>query len=247
MQSVAAVMTKLKGLGTEQTRKIYVRHGAVPKKVLGVSVADMKATEKSIRKELGKGHEAERQRLALGLYATGIYDAMYLAGMLADGAKMTVDELRAWARGSGGMSMIAEYTVPWVAVENAAGRELALEWIGRGGEFVAASGWCTYSGLLSTKPDAELDLHEIKALLKRVTEGIHKAANRERYTMNGFVIAVGSYVRPLEKEAKAAATKIGAVSVEMGETACKVPDAAAYIAKTEAAGKAGVKKKTIRC
>jgi len=247
MPTVATVMTKMKELGKEPTRKTYLRHGAVPGRVLGVSTADMKAVEKTIRKELGKGHDVERQKLAMGLYATGVFDAMYLAGMLADGAKMNRDELHAWADGTDGMRMIAEYTVPWVAVENAAGRELALEWIGSKKEYVASSGWCTYSGLASMTPDMELDLKEIKTLLKRVVDGIDGAANRERYTMNGFVIAVGSYVRPLENEAKAAAAKIGAVSVEMGETACKVPDAAEYIAKVEAHGKAGVKKKTIRC
>jgi len=37
------------------------------------------------------------------------------------------------------------------------------------------------------------------------------------------------------------------VSVEMGETACKVPLATEYIAKIEAAGKLGKKRKTMRC
>jgi len=65
--------------------------------------------------------------------------------------------------------------------------------------------------------------------------------------MNGFVIAVGTYVRPLLKEAKEAARKIGEVSVDVGETACNVPLATAYIEKIEAAGRVGKKRKTIRC
>jgi hypothetical protein len=47
-------------------------------------------------------------------------------------------------------------------------------------------------------------------------------------------------------KAKAAAQQIGAVSVDMGDTACKVPSAAAAIAKVEAAGRVG-KRKTMRC
>jgi hypothetical protein len=54
-------------------------------------------------------------------------------------------------------------------------------------------------------------------------------------------------VKPLEKQAKAAAKKIGEVSVDMGDTACKIPLATAYIEKVEAAGKLGQKRKTIRC
>jgi len=62
--------------------------------------------------------------------------------------------------------MIAEYPVPWVAVENASGRELALEWMKSKKEHVASTGWCTYSGLLATKPDEQLDLAEIEKLIR---------------------------------------------------------------------------------
>jgi hypothetical protein len=65
--------------------------------------------------------------------------------------------------------------------------------------------------------------------------------------MNVFVISVGGYVKALLKEAKAAAAKIGDVSVDVGDTACEVPLAAAYIAKMEKAGRVGKKRKTLRC
>jgi len=41
--------------------------------------------------------------------------------------------------------------------------------------------------------------------------------------------------------------EIGTVSVDMGDTACNVPLATAYIEKIEAAGRVGKKRKTIRC
>ena len=65
--------------------------------------------------------------------------------------------------------------------------------------------------------------------------------------MNGFVIAVGTYVKPLLKQAKASARQIGAASVDVGDTACSVPLAIAYIEKIESAGRIGQKRKTIRC
>jgi hypothetical protein len=114
-------------------------------------------------------------------------------------------------------------------------------------EGVACAGWCTYTGLVATQPDEALDLAEIEGLLGTVVKGMGSAPNRVRYTMNGFVIAVGSYAQPLLKEAKAAARQIGAVAVNVGETACKVPLATASIAKIEAAGRVGKKRKTIRC
>jgi hypothetical protein len=61
------------------------------------------------------------------------------------------------------------------------------------------------------------------------------------------VIAVASYVKPLLKNAKVAAKTIGTVSVDMGDTACKVPLATEYVEKIEKMGRIGKKRKTIKC
>ena len=238
MSTVTSVMAELKKKGTEKTRKIYARHGMTTDNMFGVSVADLKVIAKTI-----KGQQA----LACELYETGNMDAMYLAGMVADGSQMTPKQLNEWAEGAANLQMVAEYTVPWVTVENPHGRDLAMQWIKSKKEHVASSGWCTYSGLVGTKPDDALDLAEIKSLLGTIVKGIKSAQNRVRYTMNGFVIAVGSYVKPLSKQAKATARQIGVVSVDVGDTACNMPLATAYIEKIEAAGRAGQKRKTIRC
>jgi 3-methyladenine DNA glycosylase AlkD len=238
MPTANSIMDALKKKGSEKTRAIYARHGMAGKPMFGVSIADLKVIAKTI-----KGQQA----LACELYETGNLDAMYLAGMVADGSQMTADQVTAWAEGAAGLQMISEYTVPWVAVENAQGRELAKRWMASKREHVASSGWTTYSGLVATKADADLDLAEIQGLLSRVVQGIGGAQNRVRHTMNGFVIAVGSCVRPLLKQAKSAAKQIGDVSVDVGDTACKVPLAMAYIQKIESAGRAGKKRKTIRC
>ncbi|MGH9741997.1 MAG: DNA alkylation repair protein [Candidatus Acidiferrum sp.] len=238
MATATSIMAELKKKGREQTRKIYARHGMATDNMFGVSVADLKIIAKTIKRQ---------QPLACELYETGNLDAMYLAGMVADGSQMTAKQLTAWADGAANFQMIAEYTVPWVTVENASARELAMQWMKSKKERVACSGWCTYSGLLSTKPDDELDLKEIESLLSAVVKAIKSAQNRVRYTMNGFVIAVGTYMKPLSKQAKAAARQIGEVSVDVGDTACSVPLAIAYIEKAEAAGRVGKKRKTIRC
>jgi 3-methyladenine DNA glycosylase AlkD len=238
MLSAASIMAELKKKGSAQTRKIYARHGNATQNMFGVSMADLKVIAKKI-----KGQQA----LACELYATGNMDAMYLAGLVANGAQMTAKQLNEWAESAAGLQMIAEYTVPSVAVENAQARDLAMRWIKSKNEQVASCGWCTYAGIVGTQADDILDLAEIKQLLATVVKEIHGAQNRVRYTMNGFVIAVGSCVRPLMKEAKASARQIGAVSVDMGETSCNVPLATAYIEKVEAAGRAGQKRKMIRC
>src|SRR5580658_3133937 len=134
MPTVTSVMADLKSKGKENTRKIYARHGMAAERVFGVSVADLKLIAKSIKGQ---------QVLACELYATGMMDAMYLAGMVADGSKLTRGQLNAWVEGASELQMISEYTVPWVTVENPHGRTLALEWIKSKEEHIAASGWAT--------------------------------------------------------------------------------------------------------
>jgi 3-methyladenine DNA glycosylase AlkD len=238
MATLTSVMDALKTKGTAQYRKTYARHGMAEARVLGVSSADMKALAKTIEGQ---------QELALQLYATGVMEAMYLAGMVADGALMTKPQLNSWAEGAEGLRMVAENTIAWVASESPFGRELAMKWIASKKEHVAAAGWTTYSGLVTVRADAELNLREIAGLLNKVAAEIAESKDRVKSTMNSFVIAVGSYVVPLREQAKATARQMGAVSVDVGDTACKVPDAVAYIEKIEAAGKAGIKRTTIRC
>ena len=61
-------------------------HG-VKEPIFGVKIEDMKKIQKRIKKDY---------QLALDLYDTGIYDAMYLAGLIADDAKMTKKDLQHW-------------------------------------------------------------------------------------------------------------------------------------------------------
>jgi 3-methyladenine DNA glycosylase AlkD len=237
MPTVSSIMAHLKKKGSEKTRKVYARHGMPADRAFGVSMADLKAIAKTIKGQ---------QDLACQLYETGNLDAMYLAGLVADGSQMSKKQLDDWAERATDMQMIYEYTVPWVAAESDHARGLAIKWIKSKKEHVAASGWRTYAGIVATRDDNALDLAEIEKLLKAVVKEMDSAQNRVRYTMNGFVIAVGSHVRPLLAQAKAAAKQIGAVSVNMGDTACKVPLATAYIQKIESGGRAGQKRTTVR-
>jgi 3-methyladenine DNA glycosylase AlkD len=231
------VMSGLRKMSTEQTRKTYLRHGAIEDRVLGVKVGDMKKLLKKIKGD---------QPLAMKIYATGIFDAMYLAGLAADGSRMTRKQLETWAR-QAEAPMISEYTIPGVAAESEHAVNLANKWIESKTEHVAASGWTTWAAVVSTQPDENLDLDHIEALIKRVVDEVHQAPNRVRYSMNNFVIGVGGYVKPLLSRAKAAAKKIGKVSVNVGDTSCKVPLATDYIAKIEKMGRVGKKRATAKC
>lgn len=230
-----AILDELRPLGRESYKKVMRNHG-VPEPFFGVKIEELKKIQKRIKRDY---------QLALDLYATGNYDAQYLAGLIADDAKMTKRDLQRWAEQA--CAPLSGCTVPWVAAGSPHAREIALEWIESDKDLVAAAGWTTLSGLVALKEDADLDLAELKRLLQRVQRTIHTAPNRVRYAMNGFVISVGSYVRSLTTLARQTGEKVGPVTVDMGNTACQVPFAPAYIDKVAARGSLGKKRKTMKC
>ena len=234
--TVNEIMSELQAMGNESIKKILLKHG-VKEPLFGVKVEHLKIIEKKVKTDY---------QLAKDLYATGNADAMYLAGLIADDAKMTKADLQTWVQQAVSEN-INGYTVPWVAAGSRYGCELALEWIDSDDEYIAAAGWSTLSNLVALKPDNELDVAAFKALLDRVVKTIHTSKNRVRSTMNGFVIAVGSYIMALTNDAISAAAKIGAVTVIKEGTACKVPDATVYIMKVKDKGALGKKKKTVKC
>jgi hypothetical protein len=236
MHSLLEVMAQLEKLGSAQQRKTYANHGAKGD-FYGVKIGDLKPIARSIMGD---------QELCLALYATGNFDAMYLAGLGIDAGRMSRKELERWLK-EAGWEMISEYTVPWVTAESAHARELALKWIDSPQEKAASAGWNTYSSYLAITADEALNLEEIGQLLDRVAREIRSAPNRVKYCMNNFVISVGGYVKPLLGQAKSTARTIGKVEVDMGNTECKVPLALGMIEKIESMGRVGKKRATARC
>lgn len=229
-------MSELAAKGSDSIKRTLLRHGA-KEPFFGVKISDLKPLHKKLRGD---------QALALQLYATGIGDAQYLAGMIADGAKMTRAQLQQWAD-TAAWSMISGNTVPWVAAEHPDGFTLALKWIDSKKESLADSGWKTLGALAAIVPDDQLPMKQFSALLDRVAKTMPSAPDDVRYAMNGFVIACGTYLAPLGDKAIATARKIGRVEIDMGDTACKVPEAEAYILKSRRGAPVAPKRKTVRC
>jgi len=230
------ILKKLQQLGNEGTANILLKHGA-KKPCYGVKIEELKKIQKQVKAD----HD-----LAIELFNSGVYDAMYLAGLIMDGASMSKKEIINWAETDYG-SAISSYTVPWVASESEYGYELALKWIESDKEFVAVSGWATLSALVTIKPDDELDVAQLKTLLEGIVKKIDAAPNRVKQAMNNYIISLGCYVAPLTADALKVAAKIGKVKVDVGDTACKIPDAADYINKLKNKDGIGKKRKTVKC
>jgi len=230
------ILKELEKYGSEQTKKTLIKHGA-REPFFGVKVADLK----KILKRTKKNHE-----LSLELYNTGNSDAMYLAGLMADEKKITEAQLDEWVE-KAYWYYLSEFAVAWVAAETEFGFKLGLKWIESDKEQIASAGWATLANVARVKKDEELDIEAYSKLLDRVEKDIHSAQNRVRYTMNGFVISIGTYIKDLTEKSLIVAKNIGKVDVFVGDTSCKVPLATEYIYKVIKMDKIGQKRQAARC
>ncbi len=230
------ILKQLETLGQPSIKNVLLKHG-IKEPLYGVKIEELKKIQKKIK----DGHE-----LSLQLFRTGVYDAMYLAGLIAEPEKMTIKDLQEWVK-LANAPVLYENTVAPVAAESKHGLELAKKWIASKDPGIASAGWAILADIVSITDDSELDIPMLKELLGKAATTIDGSPNRVKSTMNRFMIAVGIYVKELNALAKQTALKIGKVQVDMGDTACKVPFAVDYIEKAEAKNGIGKKKKTARC
>ena len=230
------ILAELKPLGSDSYKKVMLNHGT-KEPFFGVKISDLQKIVKRIKQDYP---------LALELYDTGNYDAMYLAGLIAHDAKMTKQDLTRWVSKAYCKGLYGA-TVPWVAAGSPQGWALGLEWIDSKKALIAAAGWATLGSIVSIKADADLDMAELKRLLQRVQKTIQQAPDPVRSQMNLFVIQVGCYVAPLSALAVQTGVAIGRVTVDAGNTACQVPFSPDYIGKVAKRGSIGKKRKSAKC
>jgi 3-methyladenine DNA glycosylase AlkD len=87
--AVPEVLAWLERKGTKRTRDGMARYGIYAKKVLGVTVGDIRA----LGKRLGRSHE-----LALALWKTGFYEARMLTSFVDEPARVTPAQMDRWSR-----------------------------------------------------------------------------------------------------------------------------------------------------
>lgn len=230
------IMRELESLGNERSKKYYEGQGA-REPLFGVTTGALKPIAKKIKKN---------QPLAEELYATGNYDAMYLAGMIADPKNMTPADFDRWIE-KAYFHMISDYIVAVTLAETDFAQEVADKFIASGNELVMSAGWSCYEWLIGSRKDTEFSRSKLLSMLETVEKCIHAQPNRTRYAMNGFVIAVGISFIPLHEEAMRTAERIGEVSVSLGKRACSVPNAYESIKRETAKGRLGFKRKNVRC
>ena len=210
------VIAELEEAGSEQTRKTYRRHGA-PDPMFGVSCAIQIKLAKPLR---------GNQQLAEELWASGNFDARWLACRIANPQQIKAGVLNSWLKclDNGALSgALAE-----LAAKTPRAAQFRANWIDLRNEWQCSAGWrlVAHAAVGNTLSQAEA-----LPLLERIEREIHTAPNCVRGSMNGALIAIALVDKDCEEKAVAAARRIGVVEVDHGDTCCKTPDAVTHIAK----------------
>ncbi len=230
------VMQELERLGKERTKKIYLSNGA-HEPLFGVATGEMKPMAKKIKID---------QPLAEQLYATGNYDAMYFAGIIADPKAMTAADFDRWMD-TAYFYMLSDFVVAVTLAEADIAQEVADSWIASGEELRMSAGWSCYCWLLGNRPDSEFSDDKLTDLLELAANTIHDAPDRTKYSISNFIYTVGVSYVPLHDKAVATADAVGQVSVNPGKVKQKFIHAAANIQKAIDKQQIGFKRKHVRC
>ncbi|WP_102346143.1 DNA alkylation repair protein [Bacillus sp. Marseille-P3661] len=230
------VMQELEALGKERTKKIYISNGA-HEPLFGVATGAMKPIAKKIK---------VNQRLAEELYATGNYDAMYFAGIIADPKAMTESDYDRWMDGAY-FYMLSDYVVAVTLSESDIAQEVADKWIASGEELRMSAGWSCYCWLLGNCKDSEFSESKISTMLDAVKQSIHDSPERTKSSMNNFLYTVGISFLPLHEKAVETAKEVGIVEVKRDKKKSSFLNAYESIQKEIDKKRLGFKRKYVRC
>ncbi|MED1803088.1 DNA alkylation repair protein [Brevibacillus porteri] len=230
------IMQELEALGKERTKKIYLSNGA-HEPLFGVATGAMKPMARKIK---------INQPLAEQLYATGNYDAMYFAGVIADPKAMTKADFDRWMD-SAYFYMLSDYVVAVTLSEADIAQEVADHWITSGEELRMSAGWSCYCWLLGNRPDREFSESKIANMLDTVKNTIHDSPERTKYAMNNFIYTVGTSYLPLHDKAIEIAKAVGPVEVQKDKAKSKFLNVFDNIQKAVSKGQLGFKRKHVRC
>ncbi|MGN7476685.1 DNA alkylation repair protein [Solibacillus silvestris] len=230
------MMQEFEALGKERTKKIYMSNGA-KEPVFGVTIGSMKPFAKQIKINHG---------LAEQLYATGNYDAMYFAGIIADPTAMTEADYDRWLE-QAYFYMISDYVVAVTLAESDIAQQVSDKWIASGEELKMSAGWHCYCWLLGNRKDEEFSKEKLLGMLEQVKQNIHHAPPRTQVAMNNFVMTVGVSYKPLHDEALKIADEIGAIETKREGKKPGILHAYAEIEKQIDKGRIGFKRKYVRC
>ncbi len=221
------VLKEISNLRNERMKKIYLSNG-IKEPVYGIPTKDLKPLSKKYK---------NNYELALELFNTNIYEAMYLACWITDIKKMTKSNFEDWINKSY-CRFIGDYSVAVTLAESPLVFEIANIWINSDNDIKASAGWYAITWHLGVKKDNEIDLELMEELLRQASKEVYNSKGIVLDAISQFIMTLGISYLPLHEKAYILAKEIS-----------KLDENYAYneISKFSEKNRLGFKRKNVRC
>jgi 3-methyladenine DNA glycosylase AlkD len=183
------VLSVLKNLGNPRNVEGMARFGIKPAVALGVP----KPVLRELAKDLGKDHD-----LAQELWRSGVHEAMALASMIDDPAKVTEAQMETWTNDFDNWDICDQCCLNlfW---KTAFAYEKAEEWSANGEEFVKRAGFVLMASLAIH--DKKASDSKFKRFLSSIERGAADDRNFARKAVNWALRQIGKRNARLRQKA----------------------------------------------
>lgn len=193
------IIKKLHLLANPENLKGMARYGINPYNNLGISIYELRP----LAKQIGRNHQ-----LALRLWDSGIHDARLLACFIDDPAKVTTEQMDAWA-GDFDSWDVCDQACTSLFDQTPYAVEKVFQWAGAEKEFVKRAAFCLIAGLsVHDKNASDQVFEEFLPLL--ITHAVDER-NYVKKAVNWALRNIGKRNAPLNKKALKTAEKIQSI------------------------------------
>lgn len=169
------------------------------------------------------------------LYESKYYEARIIAFLSIDPNDLSDEEFLSWTMCDQSSSLTENYVVE-MAIKHDNAHQYTMDFMNSNNPVLESLAYNLYAKAIK-KGLFEQNIVELNKIIAHIENRLQISSNRVKYTMNNFLIAVACYVKKLRKNVYETHRVIGKFTVDMGKTACKIPDVIKftkkYIAKHE--------------
>jgi 3-methyladenine DNA glycosylase AlkD len=197
------VLNRLRSLGDPQAAEKAARFGVRVARIWGVGALDLRR----LAREIGRDHG-----LAAGLWRTGVHDARLLATLIDEPARVTVRQMERWVRDFDSWA-VCDAACGCLFDKTPHAWAKAVEWPGRGEEYVKRAGFVLMAALAihdKKAPDARFE-EFLPLIIRHATDErnfVKKAVNwalrqigKRNARLNTLTIHTAQDIRRLDTKA----------------------------------------------
>jgi 3-methyladenine DNA glycosylase AlkD len=192
--TIQEILSQLESMGNEKVRAHNLKFGAGSNQ-FGVKMGDIRALAKKIK---------TNHPLALELWVTGNVEARFLATLIIDPTKLSIEEVDRLVR-SEKFSHVADWFSAYVVKLHPENETLREMWMKSDDPMAARAGWSITADRVAKKAPGL----NLAALLDRIEVEMPTAASETQWTMNMTLAQIGIQNPQLRSRALTMGEKMG--------------------------------------